>query len=79
MTTSADHEIEKLEYMWNSGYQRWDEYEKNPSWARDFEEEEHELEDGEFTVPVTRFVYKRGEDDESYIQSTLVYNLMSVR
>lgn len=60
-----------LEWRWNSGYDRKEEYDKNPKWADDVE-----TDDGEQNR--TKF-YDRYDPEHVWIVSDTVYDLVRNR
>jgi hypothetical protein len=71
-------EIERLRYQWYTGYEKEDEYERNPDWAADMCETEEEVEEDEdFTRPQMKF-YDRYEPQHMWIKSDTVYDLTNM-
>lgn len=62
-----DFEHFKREYQWNAGYDREDEYEKNPQWAVDASTKEED--DGRTTV------YDESNPEDQWITTDTVYDL----
>lgn len=62
-------------YQWYTGYDRSEEYNKNPQWALDIDTEEDEIEETEdYTIPTLR-VYDKYDPEKIWIESDTTYDL----
>lgn len=74
MSNEDPLERQRREYQWNAGYDRDDEHDRDPDWASSISVEEDETDATAYTHPITKFV-----DDDAWIESDTVYNLMKMR
>lgn len=67
-------DMQRRRYQWYTGYDREQEYDKNPQWAIDLQSEEEEVKDGSTTRPVTKF-FDRYDPEHMWIKSDRTYDL----
>ena len=74
------YEHEVLQYQWYVGYDRDDEYDKDPQWTDDVESENEDVDSthGMFGRQTVRF-YNRFDPEHIWIRSDKAYDLVEVR
>lgn len=70
-------EQQRRSRMWYVDYPEEEEYDFEPEWADDIEQEDEEDDSGKYTINTTTF--KSIENDDEWISSTKKYDLMRMR